>query len=80
MARLAFAIVGRGISYDVLMWIVTCSACNARICPTEAAAVGQTVGLKSHVHHTQSVISNHRFPGAMALTTEVGDILGGHFL
>lgn len=80
MAGQTFPIVPGVVTYQVLVRVVARNAADAWIGSGKALAVGQTIRLEANVGDTARMISYHRFPGAMALAAEVGDLLRGQLL
>jgi hypothetical protein len=71
MAGQAFSVVRRIFAHNILMWIVTRQATDARIGSVKALAVGKTIGLKSNIDRPAQVVSDYAFPRAMTLTAEI---------
>jgi hypothetical protein len=62
--------------YEILVRIVTCNAADAGVGSAETFAVGEPVGLEADVHFAPPMTPDNHVPGAMALSTIVGDALG----
>lgn len=76
MTRQAILVITGIVAYQILVWIMASGAADAGISSVEALAVGQTVGLETNVGYASDAISDHCFPGAVALPAKIGDFLG----
>jgi hypothetical protein len=70
----ALGVIARIDSVDFLMRIMTSRATDTLIVCVVALTVGQAVGLETHAQDTETPGGCNLFPGAMALSAEVGGL------
>ena len=74
MAGKALRVIAGCIAYKLAVGIVASHATDPRVDAVVAAAIGETIGLEANVGDATPMTSDCSFPGAMALTAEVGHI------
>jgi len=78
MAGETIVIVARVVAHQIAVRVMASRATYPPVISEETFAVGQPIGLKSHVHLAPCLHAHHRIPSAMAGATEIRQVFSRH--